>query len=290
MTSASATRTAPPWEPDPNAEAPYGTLAFYNSAGTMVTSGTNLNQLFSYVEGSTKLAPTPLEGTAYKSTLYFSAPNHSLPTGQWFTSEESGSVQDPDSTAPGALATSADPVLASNVAGNADLLAFIGNATLDSTAGYADIIQVRLLTTEVRSDAGSAPDYWDGDVAYNTGKSSITVDGETVAAGGWAQVYPIPPTATTTKLASSKNPATTGTKVTYTATVTPNAKAGTVKFVSGSTAISGCKAVKIGASTGKATCSVTYSKAGTFKIKAVYSGTSGYASSTSAVLTETVKS
>ncbi len=41
--------TTPPWEPDPQA---LGTLTFYNSAGQVVTSGTNLTHLFDFAQAS----------------------------------------------------------------------------------------------------------------------------------------------------------------------------------------------------------------------------------------------
>ena len=39
-----AAATAPPWEPDGNAAAPYGNVTFYDANGNQVTSGTSLSQ------------------------------------------------------------------------------------------------------------------------------------------------------------------------------------------------------------------------------------------------------
>jgi hypothetical protein len=94
--------------------------------------------------------------------------------------------------------------------------------------------------------------------------------------------------ATKVSLVSSANPGVTGVAVTYTATVSPLPGGGTMKFTSDGTAISGCKSNAINNTTGKATCNVTYATAGSFKIKAAYSGDATFARSTSKALTETV--
>lgn len=95
--------------------------------------------------------------------------------------------------------------------------------------------------------------------------------------------------ATATSLSSSQDPATKGKKVTYTAKVSPHPNGGTVKFTSNGSTISDCSSVAVNASTGKATCSVTYTSAGSHGIRATYSGNTSYASSTSSVLTEEIK-
>lgn len=96
--------------------------------------------------------------------------------------------------------------------------------------------------------------------------------------------------ATTTKLAASVNPVKAGKAVTYTATVTPKPNGGTVKFTDNGKAISGCGAVAVSPSTGKATCKTTYKSKGAHIIKALYSGNASFVHSTSGALTETVKS
>jgi Bacterial Ig-like domain (group 3)/Divergent InlB B-repeat domain len=95
--------------------------------------------------------------------------------------------------------------------------------------------------------------------------------------------------ASTTKLTSSRNPTKVGKKVTYKATVSPNPKGGTVRFTSGGHTISGCGAVAVNKSTGKATCSVTYHSKGKRKIRAIYSGHGNFAGSKSRTLTERIK-
>ena len=53
-------------------------------------------------------------------------------------------------------------------------------------APYANIIQARLQDSP--GNAGTST-YWETDIGYNTTGSAITVDGTTVPADGWAQLY-----------------------------------------------------------------------------------------------------
>ena len=99
----------------------------------------------------------------------------------------------------------------------------------------------------------------------------------------------LPQVATTTTLAASANPSTTGQLVTFTATVSPNASAsgtptGTVTFFDNGT--------QIGASTLDANGNANYSTsglaAGDHTITAVYGGDANFTGSTSADLDQTV--
>ncbi|MGH3185306.1 MAG: Ig-like domain-containing protein, partial [Streptosporangiaceae bacterium] len=83
--------------------------------------------------------------------------------------------------------------------------------------------------------------------------------------------YTSPVTQTATTLASSANPSVAGPAVTYTATVSPVPDGGTVAFTDGGATITGCGAVPVDTSTGRATCQVTYTSAGTHSITAAYS-------------------
>lgn len=91
---------------------------------------------------------------------------------------------------------------------------------------------------------------------------------------------------TSTSLATSDASPTTGEQVTYTATVTPDdsgaqSPTGTVEFDDGGTPIDGCGSQTVDASTGKATCQVTYSAAGAHTITASYSGDGNFLGSSS---------
>ena len=90
-------------------------------------------------------------------------------------------------------------------------------------------------------------------------------------------------TNTSTTLISSLNPSTSGQPVTFTATVSPSAAAGTVMFYDGATAL--------GTGTlagGIATLSTSSLSVGSHSITASYAGNSSYNGSTSAALTQTV--
>jgi hypothetical protein len=100
--------------------------------------------------------------------------------------------------------------------------------------------------------------------------------------------------ATTTKVVSSLNPASTGVIVTFTATVTASAPAsgtrtGTVAFEDGGVAIAGCAAQVLSAAA-TATCATNALAAGVHGITAVYSGDGNFTTSTSPVLNEMVVS
>lgn len=90
-------------------------------------------------------------------------------------------------------------------------------------------------------------------------------------------------TNTSTTLASSANPSTYGSSVTFTATVTPSAATGTVTFKDGSTTL-GTGTL----SGGKVTFSTSTLAAGSHSVTAAYGGNTNYNSSTSSALTQTV--
>ena len=231
----------PAWEPDPNSATPYGNVVFYDTSGNVVTSGTNLSHLFDYA-----VATSGPDTGANKATLFFAAPNHSLPTINWAASQASASNTFPNSAAPAPLTgpgfTNPTDTL---TATDANLTAALGGFTLDTTAGYANIIQVRVKDSGA-GGAGSGTNYWSTDIAYNNGSSAVTVDGVSVAPGSWAQLYPNYTTTTNSLAASPASPqtSTNGTtapsNVTLTDTITPaptGTVTGTVQFFDGTTAL-----------------------------------------------------
>ena len=268
--AAHAAVTQPAWEPDPLAAAPYGNLVFYDTAGNVVTSGTNLSHLFDYAA-----ATTGPDAGATKANLIFAAPNHASPTSGWYVAAGSASTTFPNAAAPAPLGSGfANPVV-SLLSTDGNLSAFLGGAALDTTAGYANVIQVRVKD----SGAGgitSGTSYWESDIAYNNGTSPITVDGVTVAPGTWDQLYPQVTATSTTISASPTSPqanpsgATAGQNVTLTATVSP-ASGGSVQFLDGSTALGSAVAV----SGGTASTTVTAPAFGTHTYSAKYIPTGG---------------
>jgi hypothetical protein len=125
-----------------------------------------------------------------------------------------------------------------------------------------------------------------------TGSHSIvaTFSGDTAFAGSvstaFTQQVTGSVTSTTTTLASSANPSTTGQQVTYTATVSASPSGGTVSFTDDGTAISGCQTLAL--TNGTATCEQTYTSPASHSVVATYSGDPSDSRSTSATLDQVV--
>jgi hypothetical protein len=108
-----------------------------------------------------------------------------------------------------------------------------------------------------------------------------------VEAWGTAAVGPPP---SSTALASSLNPSTVGTSVTFTATVTGTNPTGSVAFTDGGNAISGCTGIALTGSGNARTaaCSTSALSQGTHSIVAAYAGDTGNAGSSSNPLSQVV--
>ena len=142
----------------------------------------------------------------------------------------------------------------------------------DTILGTANLVGGRAKLTVSKLPVGSASliAYYDGDAKY-VGFTSLIV----------TQIVNRAPTSMA--LTSSKNPSPVGGSVTFTAAVSPSSATGTVQFLDGSTALG---TLTIGG--GAAALSLSTLSAGAHSIKAVYSGDTNYAASTSTVLTQTV--
>jgi hypothetical protein len=269
--AAFAAPTTPAWEPDPSTAAPYGSVVFYDTSGNVVTGGSNLSHLFDFAATT-----TPGEAGAIKATLFFAAPNHSLPTSSWTAAQDGLSTAYPSTTAPPPITGPgfANPVVTDGPTG-ANLTAALGSFVLDSTNGYANIIEVRVKTN--KSSAANTG-YWESDIAYDpAGAAPATVDGLTVAPGTWQQLFPVVQTTTTaitnvTPPSPQNLPAgqTNGLDVSLTATVTPS-ETGTVQFFDGTTALGAPVAVSGGTATGTASAPAI----GTHSYTAVYTPSGG---------------
>jgi hypothetical protein len=97
---------------------------------------------------------------------------------------------------------------------------------------------------------------------------------------------------TTTTLASSLNPSTFGTSVTFTATVVGTNPTGSVNFADGGTSISGCSTVALAGSGNSRTaqCMTSGLSVATHNITAAYGGDSTNAASSSSILSQVVNS
>ncbi len=228
--SAFAAGTAPPWDPDTHAAAPYGNLTFYDANGVQVTSGTgDLSSPFSYV-----VASTAGDTGATKASVAFYNPQHGVLPASWTGTSEAGPTTFSPSTSLPA-GTPADivadaPTYPVTAASSSNISTWLAANIPDTTAGYANTIEVRL-TDSGPGGHGNAPGtYWETDIGYNTTSAAIMVDGTTVPANGWAFLFPFV-TATTTSLATSATGGhlTTPNPITLTATVSSTAS-GTVQF------------------------------------------------------------
>ena len=232
--SAASGPTNPPWEPDANAAPPYGNLVFYAANGEEVTSGTNLSSPFAFA-----VAVTPADAGATKATVNFYNPQPGVVPANWTGTSETGPTTfNPASSLPtgtpaGIVAYA--PTYPVSAASTADISTWLASNIPSTTTGYAKTIEVRLTDTGPLGH-GNAPDtYWETDIGYNTTSSSISVDGTTVPAHGWAELFPLVSSSTTSLAALPASPQISGTQVTLTATVTPSSAAGVVQFYDGTT-------------------------------------------------------
>ncbi|HEX6510140.1 MAG TPA: Ig-like domain-containing protein, partial [Chloroflexota bacterium] len=132
-----------------------------------------------------------------------------------------------------------------------------------------------------------------GSTVHLTGAGSCTItasqSGDTnyKPAPDVQQSFTIAQAMTGTSLGSSVNASLVGQAVTYTATISPIPDRGTVAFEDGGSTI-GCDSQAVDTTTGRATCTVTYTSAGSHSITAAYSGDTNYVTSTSSTLTQQV--
>ena len=219
-TSASAA-TTPPWEPDPNS---VGTLTFYDVAGHVVTSGADLSQLADFAAAS----GAKQDPAVNRATLFFASPDHTkADSTTWTTNAGVATSLFPNSAAPAPITgpAFAKPLVTIGTGGN--LAAWYGGVTHDGTAGYANMVQVRLVES---GPGGVVPaKFWTADISVNT------------VAGTWTEVYPVAgSTASPTSLVVSVSPVSPvvgGTSETVKATMTPTAAVGSVQFLDGATSL-----------------------------------------------------
>jgi Bacterial Ig-like domain (group 3) len=228
--------SAPPYEPDTNSAPPYGNIVFYNANGQEVTSGTSLTSPFAYA-----IATTAHDTNATKATLYFADPKSGETPSLWNSTTEAG----PTTFTSGTTIGTGTPTDVAGYAGTypivnaaaADITTWIPGNPSDTATGYVDTIEVRMQDSGTGGAGNASGTYWSADIAYNTGTSATTLDGLSVPAGGWAQVFPNV-TASTTSLTTSATGGhlTSGSSITLTANVSPSLASGDlVQFWDGTT-------------------------------------------------------
>ena len=169
----------------PRRRAPYGNVLLYDANGNQITSGTNLDSPFAYA-----VALTAADSGATKAIVNFYNPQHGVVPGNWSGTSETGvTTFSPASSLP--AGTPADvaadaPDLPVAATSSADITTWLASNVPDTTAGYANTIQVRLTDSGPFGAGNASGTYWETDIGYNATGSAITVDGTTVPAHGWA--------------------------------------------------------------------------------------------------------
>jgi hypothetical protein len=141
-------------------------------------------------------------------------------------------------------------------------------------------------STTTSSSAGSGTSAV-GVLANLVGLSAgATYDFRLVAANAYGTTYGgnltfTASSATTTTLVDSPTLALPGDRVTLTAAVSPASAIGTIEFTNGSSSVLGCATVTLVA--GAATCVTSFTVAGTYRLSATYSGSTGFGASSSAM-------
>lgn len=263
---AGGAQAAPPtFEPDPNSA---GAVTLYDASGVQVTSGSTTSHPFAaYLAGSgPAIAGSPANANAQG---YAATPQDGVNSQLW--GNDSLTASTPFGTAasanyPGALKNSPNAI-AKGTSTDFSLDDYISEFPAASTAN-PDVYQIRVYT-------GRPSRYYTMDVK---------VSGTT-----WTQVYPAAASTTSTSTsvnAAPPSPSTVGDNVTFTATVTPTAAAGTVQFKDGTTNLGTAQTV----TSGSASYSTTALTAGSHSITAVFTptDTATYSGSTSPAITYVV--
>ena len=130
--------------------------------------------------------------------------------------------------------------------------------------------------------------------ALTAGTHSIVAsyggDGSNAASSSVALSQVVNSSGSSTSVATSLTPATVGTSVTFTATVTGSSPTGTVNFKDGSSSIGGCSAISMSGSGNvrTANCVTAALAVGTHSITAAYSGDASNGGSTSSAISQTI--
>jgi len=232
---APAFAAAPLWEQDLNAQPPYGNIVLYDSAGNVLTGGSDLSHIADFAA-----ATTAGDVGATKANLIFAAPDHTKVTGLWFTQSASASTIFPNASAPAPITGPGftKPLVTLNGVGDADVNSFLGARTNDPTPGYSNVVQLRLKDSGTGVSSGTH--YWTADISVDP------------TAGTWTLIYP---SITSTSTSLSTTPAacgSSGSSVMLNSTVTP-AENGSIQFFDGTTPVGTAQAVTTTGPTATAT-------------------------------------
>ena len=284
-TPAFAAASAPAWEPDTIGNpAPYAGLTFYNASGQVITSGTNLQDLFAYAVGDSAFNSASGHN-ATAAELAIATPNHAGTTATWYSSSESSGTAFPVAAASGVptdiSGDTTTPVYTSDGASGAGSNLVTSLGTNDGTAGYSDLAQIRVYDTGLQTGTSSGSFYWEADIAYcptaSTSACTVTVNAAasytvSVPIGNWVQVFPFPITTSVTLATVPTGTQPSGTAIKLNATVT-TPENGSVSFFRGTTQVGTAQAVTT--ANGAATVTDSSAPNGTDTYTAVFTPTVG---------------
>jgi hypothetical protein len=260
---------------------------------TPSASSFNNNLLMDFLDGNTILAAhiPVVNGVAKLQTSFNTPGTHPLTarftdTTGAYASSTGTFTQTVGSASTTTLTSSPNPsnvglnvTFTATVSGPAGVVAptgtvsFLDNGVSIGSANLSNGTAVFNITT-LSAGTHSVVASYNGDGTYSTSRSNPLT--QTVRSG------------TTTTLTSFPNPSNVGQAVTLTATVSPSAATGTVTFTDSTTGATLGGPVNL--TNGTATANVSGLTAGTHSLMATYSGSTVYAPSTSAPVTQTVGS
>ncbi len=224
-----------------------GGIIFYDSSGNVITGGTNLSNLAAYVSTTGTAART----NANLANVIFGVPDHTKANSlTWATFSGSASTSFPVGSPSNLAALGTTVPVVTLGSSDVNLTNLLGVASLDSSAGYANVIQVRVKDGGIglASTGVNSPNYfWSTDIEYNNGGSALS-DG--LAPGNWQVIYPaavIRTTTVATPTASPASPQYAGTSVTFSTSVTAatgtNPASGSVQFYDGGVALGAAQTI-----------------------------------------------
>jgi hypothetical protein len=244
-----------------------GTIQFFNGATSLGSANVSGGQ----AQFTTTTLPV---GTASLSATYSGDTNNAASTSSaiQLTVNKANTTATltatPSTSTSGQSVTLTTTVTPSSATGSVQ---FLNGSTVLGTANVSGG-QAQFTTTALPAGTNSLTAIYSGDANYSNATSA-------------AVTQTVTKTATTTTVTSSQNPSTSGGSVTFVAAVSPSAATGTVQFLDAATVLG--TATLASGTASFATSTLTQ---GTHSITAVYSGDAVNAGSTSAVLSQSVKS
>ncbi len=257
-------------------------------AGTTETITVNLTSTsatgtVSFTDGGTLLATVPVSsGVAVYSSSTLAQGTHNMTISY---SGDANYLADSSPLTVTVLGSSTITVASSlNPATSGQTVTFTATVTPAAATGTVSFYDGSTLLSSATLTNGVAT-YSSSSLALGT--HSITADysgSSSYGASYSSAVSEVIKGSTSVTLASSLNPSTAGSAVTFTASVTPSAATGNVQFLDGSTVLG-----TVTLSNGSASLTTSSLAAGTHSITAAYTGSTTYNAATSSVLSEVVK-